>query len=317
MEKTSKIYVAGHRGLVGSAIIRNLKTRGYENLVVRGHSELDLTRQEDVERFFEAERPDYVFLSAAKVGGIGANSSHPADFIYQNLAIAVNIIESARRSGVKKMLNLGSSCIYPKTAPQPLREEYLLTGPLEPTNEAYALAKIAAIRLCRHYNDQYGTNYISAMPTNLYGRGDNYNAEGSHVLPAMIRKFHEAKEAGREVALWGDGSPTREFLFADDCATALVFLMESSDYSDIGELINVGTGEELSIRELAEKIAGVVGYRGSIAWDESKPNGTPRKLMDSSRLRALGWEYKVGLDEGIRLAYADFLNSNLKADQNA
>ena len=317
MEKTSKIYVAGHRGLVGSAIIRNLKTRGYENLVVRGHSELDLTRQEDVERFFEAERPDYVFLSAAKVGGIGANSSHPADFIYQNLAIAVNIIESARRSGVKKMLNLGSSCIYPKTAPQPLREEYLLTGPLEPTNEAYALAKIAAIRLCRHYNDQYGTNYISAMPTNLYGRGDNYDAEGSHVLPAMIRKFHEAKEAGREVALWGDGSPMREFLFADDCATALVFLMESSDYSDIGELINVGTGEELSIRELAEKIAGVVGYRGSIAWDESKPNGTPRKLMDSSRLRALGWEYKVGLDEGIRLAYADFLNSNLKADQNA
>ncbi len=313
MDKTSKIYVAGHRGLVGSAIMRGLEARGYENILVRRHSELDLTRQEEVERFFEAERPDYVFLSAAKVGGIGANSSYPADFIYQNLAIAVNIIESARRSGVKKLLNLGSSCIYPKMAPQPLREEYLMTGPLEPSNEAYALAKIAAIRLCRHYNDQYGTDYISAMPTNMYGRGDNYDAAGSHVLPALIRKFHEAKEAGKEVTLWGDGSPLREFLYADDCAAALVFLMESGDYADIGELINVGTGEELSIRELAEKIAGVVGYRGSIAWDKSKPNGTPRKLLDSSRLRAMGWAPKVGLDEGIRLAYTDFLAAPNKA----
>jgi GDP-L-fucose synthase len=313
MNKTDKIYVAGHRGLVGSAIMRGLEARGYENILVRRHSELDLTRQEEVERFFEAERPDYVFLSAAKVGGIGANSSYPADFIYQNLAIAVNIIESARRSGVKKLLNLGSSCIYPKMAPQPLREEYLMTGPLEPTNEAYALAKIAAIRLCRHYNDQYRTDYISAMPTNMYGRGDNYDAEGSHVMPAMIRKFHEAKEAGKEVTLWGDGSPLREFLFADDCAAALVFLMESGDYAGIGELINVGTGEELSIRELAEKIAGVVGYRGSIAWDESKPNGTPRKLLDSSRLHAMGWAPKIGLNEGIRLAYTDFLATQPKA----
>lgn len=313
MDKTSKIYVAGHRGLVGSAIMRGLEARGYENILVRRHSELDLTRQEEVERFFEAERPDYVFLSAAKVGGIGANSSYPADFIYQNLAIAVNIIESARRSGVKKLLNLGSSCIYPKMAPQPLREEYLMTGPLEPSNEAYALAKIAAIRLCRHYNDQYGTDYISAMPTNMYGRGDNYDAAGSHVLPALIRKFHEAKAAGKEVTLWGDGSPLREFLYADDCAAALVFLMESGDYADIGELINVGTGEELSIRELAERIAGIVGYRGSIAWDQSKPNGTPRKLLDSSRLRAMGWAPKVGLDEGIRLAYTDFLAAPNKA----
>ena len=313
MNKADKIYVAGHRGLVGSAIMRGLKAKGYENIIIRRHSDLDLTRQVEVERFFEAERPDYVFLSAAKVGGIGANSSSPADFIYQNLAIAVNIIEAARRSGVKKLLNLGSSCIYPKMAPQPLREEYLLSGPLEPTNEAYALAKIAAIRLCRHYNDQYGTNNISAMPTNMYGRGDNYDAAGSHVMPAMIRKFHEAKEAGNEVTLWGDGSPLREFLFADDCAAALVFLMESGDYADIGELINVGTGEELSIRELAEKIAGVVGYRGSIAWDQGRPNGTPRKLLDSSRLRALGWAPTVGLDEGIRLAYADFLAAQPKA----
>ena len=306
MDKGSKIYVAGHKGLVGSAICRALERGGYSNIVFRGKDELDLTRQAEVEAFFEAERPEYVFLSAAKVGGIGANSSYPADFIYQNLAIAINIIESARKFGVKKLLNLGSSCIYPKMAPQPLREESFMSGPLEPTNEAYALAKIAAIRMCKHYNDQLGTNYISAMPTNMYGLGDNYDPAGSHVLPALIRKLHEAKKAGKEVVLWGDGSPLREFMYTDDCADALVFLMESRDYAEIGEFINVGTGEELSIRELAHKVAGVVGYEGRIRWDPSKPNGTPRKLMDSSRLRGLGWKPRIGIDEGIKAAYADF-----------
>jgi GDP-L-fucose synthase len=301
-----RIFVAGHRGLVGSAVCRRLEAGGYKNILTRARERLDLTRQEQVERFFEAERPEYVFLCAAKVGGIGANSSHPADFIYQNLAIAVNVIEAARKSGVKKLMNLGSSCIYPRLAPQPLREEYLLAGALEPTNEAYALAKIAAIRMCRHYNDQYGTNFISAMPTNMYGPGDNYDAQGSHVLPALIRKFHEAKEAGAEIVLWGDGSPLREFLHSEDCADALVFLMENKDYADIGEFINVGSGEELSIRELAEKVAAVVGYRGSIRWDTTKPNGTPRKLMDSTQLFSLGWQPKLSLDEGIAEAYADF-----------
>jgi GDP-L-fucose synthase len=307
MDNKSSIYVAGHRGLVGSAICRRLKAGGYEKIVTRTHDELDLTRQEEVERFFEAQRPEYVFLSAAKVGGIGANSSHPAQFIYQNLAIAVNVIEAARKYGVKKLLNLGSSCIYPKMASQPLREEYLLSGPLEPSNEAYALAKIAAIRLCRHYNEEFGTNYVSAMPTNMYGLGDNYDPESSHVLPAMIRKFHEAKAARKDVVLWGDGSPLREFLYADDCADALVFLMERCEYRDLGELINVGSGEELSIRELAEKIARVVGYEGGISWNTTKPNGTPRKLLDSSRLRELGWSPKTGLDEGIAAAYEDFV----------
>lgn len=307
MDKKSSIYVAGHRGLVGSAICRRLKAGGYENIVTRTHDELDLTRQEEVERFFEAQLPEYVFLSAAKVGGIGVNLSHPAQFIYQNLAIAVNVIEAARKYGVKKLLNLGSSCIYPKMASQPLREEYLLSGPLEPSNEAYALAKIAAIRLCRHYNEEFGTNYVSAMPTNMYGLGDNYDPESSHVLPAMIRKFHEAKAARKDVVLWGDGSPLREFLYADDCADALVFLMERCEYRDLGELINVGSGEELSIRELAEKIARVVGYSGGISWNTTKPNGTPRKLLDSSRLRELGWSPKTGLDEGIAAAYEDFV----------
>lgn len=306
MDKRSRIYIAGHRGLVGSAIFRELTTAGYENLIYRTHAELDLTRQADVEGFFKAERPEYVFLSAAKVGGIGANSTYPADFIYKNLAIAVNLIEASRANGVKKLLNLGSSCIYPKMAPQPLREEYLLTGPLEPTNEAYALAKIAAIRMCKHYNDQYGTNYISAMPTNMYGIGDNYDAQGSHVLPALIRKFHEAKRDGTMVTLWGDGSPLREFMYADDCARALVFLMEKTDYAELGEFINVGTGEELSIRDLAQKVARVVGYKDEIVWDKTKPNGTPRKLMDSSRLRGLGWKPRVSMDEGIEKAYGDF-----------
>ena len=307
MDKRDKIYVAGHKGLVGSAIMRRLEAGGYRNIVTRSHAELDLTRQAEVEAFFAAERPDYVFLSAAKVGGIGANSAHPADFIYVNLAIALNVIHSAYKYGVRKLLNLGSSCIYPKFAPQPMKEEYLLSGPLEPTNEGYALAKISAIRLCKHYNDQYGTNFISAMPTNMYGPGDNYDPEGSHVMPGMIRKFHEAKVAGRDVTLWGDGSPLREFLHADDCADALVMLMEKHDYADLGEFINVGTGQELTIRELAKKVGKAVGFEGRVTWDASKPNGTPRKLMDESRLFGLGWRPKVGLDEGIAAAYADFL----------
>jgi GDP-L-fucose synthase len=307
MDKHEKIYVAGHRGLIGSAIMRRLASGGYGNIVARTRDELDLTRQADVEAFFAAEKPAYVFLAAAKVGGIGANSAYPASFIYENLAIALNVIEAARRSGVKKLVNLGSSCIYPKLAPQPMKEEYLLTGPLESTNEAYAMAKIAAIRLCRHYNDQYGTNYISAMPTNMYGPGDNYDLQGSHVLPAMIRKFHEAKVAGTDVTLWGDGSPYREFLYSDDCADALVMLMEKHDYADLGEFINLGTGAELTIRELADKVAAAIGFKGSIVWDRTKPNGTPRKLMDSSRLFGLGWKPKVALDEGIASAYEDYL----------
>jgi GDP-L-fucose synthase len=307
MDKHDKIYVAGHRGLIGSAIMRRLSAGGYDNIVVRSHAELDLSRQAETESFFDAERPAYVFLAAAKVGGIGANSTYPANFIYDNLSIALHAIEAARRSGVKKLINLGSSCIYPKMAPQPMKEEYLLSGPLEPTNEAYALAKIAAIRLCKHYNDQYGTNFISVMPTNMYGPGDNFDLQGSHVLPAMIRKFHEAKIAGRDVTLWGDGSPYREFLHADDCAEALVMLMERYDYGDIGEFINIGSESELTIRELAEKVAKAVGFHGRIVWDKTKPNGTPRKLMDSSKLFALGWKPKIGLDEGIAAAYETFL----------
>jgi GDP-L-fucose synthase len=306
MDKHDKIYLAGHRGLIGSAIMRRLAAGGYDNIVTRTHAELDLTRQDEVEAFFEAERPAYVFLAAAKVGGIGANSAYPASFIYENLSIALNVIDSAYRCGVRKLVNLGSSCIYPKMASQPMREESLLTGPLEPTNEAYAVAKIAAIRLCKHYNEQYGTNFISAMPTNMYGTGDNYDLEGSHVLPAMIRKFHEAKVAGTDVTLWGDGSPYREFLHADDCADALILLMEKFDYADVGEFINLGSGSELTIRELAEKVAKAVGFDGSVIWDKSKPNGTPRKLMDSSRLFRLGWKPKVALDEGIAAAYRDF-----------
>jgi GDP-L-fucose synthase len=306
MDKQSRIYVAGHRGLVGAAVLRRLFAAGYGNIITKTHAELDLTRQAEVEAFFESEKPEYVFLCAARVGGIGANSSHPAGFIHENLAIGLNVIHAAYWSSVKKLLNLGSSCIYPKMAPQPLKEEYLLTGPLESSNEAYAIAKIAAIRLCRHYNDEYGTNYISAMPTNMYGTGDNYDLEGSHVLPAMIRKFHEAKEAGRDITLWGDGSPYREFLHADDCARALVLLMEKYEYADIGEFINVGCGEELTIRELAEKVGKTVGFTGKIQWDTSRPNGTPRKLMDSGRLAALGWRPVIGLDEGIGIAYKDF-----------
>lgn len=309
MNKTSKIYLAGHRGLVGSAVLRKLQASSYSNIVTRTHAEVDLTRQAEVEAFFEAEKPEYVILAAAKVGGIGANSTYPADFLYQNLAIAQNVIHSAYRFGVKKLVNLGSSCIYPKLTPQPLKEDALLTGPLEVTNEAYAVAKIAAIRLCKHYNDQYGTNFLSAMPTNMYGPGDNYDLNKSHVLPAMIRKFHEATVNGGPVVLWGDGSPFREFLYSDDLADAIVYLLEHKDYADVGELINVGSGSEVSIRQLAETIQTIVGYTGEVKWDSTKPNGTPRKLMDSSRLFALGWKPRIGLEEGIRLAYQDFLLS--------
>lgn len=309
MNKNSMIYIAGHRGLVGSAIARRLESAGYTNFVVRTHAELDLLRQNDVERFFEQEKPEIVVLAAAKVGGIGANSSHPAQFIYQNLSIALNVIEAARKAGVAKLINLGSSCIYPKMAPQPLKEEYLLTGPLEPTNEAYAIAKIAAIKLCHYYNQEYGTNYISLMPTNLYGPGDNYDLSGSHVLPALIRKFHEAKIARGPVVLWGDGSPLREFLHADDLADAAVFLMEHVDAANIGEIINVGTGEDLSIKDLASLVACVVGYSGDVIWDTSKPNGTPRKLLDVSRLHSLGWTHKINLERGIIDTYQDFLSS--------
>ena len=307
MEKGSKIYVAGHRGLVGAAIVRRLESEGYRNIVTRGHSELDLTRQADTESFFESEAPEYVFLVAAKVGGIGANSTYPAEFIYENLSIALNVIDSAYKSGVKKLLNLGSSCIYPKLAPQPMKEDYFLTGVLESTNEAYAIAKIAAIKLCKHYNRQFGTNYISAMPTNMYGPGDNYDLERGHVLPVLIRKFHEAKISGNEVLLWGDGSPLREFLYSDDLGAACVFLMNEIDYAEIGDFINVGSGAELSIRELAAMIADVVGYTGPVRWDATKPNGTPRKLLDSSRLFSYGWKPRISLREGIELAYGDYL----------
>lgn len=311
MDRNSKIYVAGHRGLVGSAIIRRLAVGGYTNIITRNHDQLDLTRQTAVEDFFLAEKPDYVFLAAAKVGGIMANSTYPADFIYQNIVIATNVVEAARKSAVRKLMNLGSSCIFPKLAPQPMKEEYLLSGYLEGTNEAYAVAKIAAIKLCRYYNEQYGTNFLSVMPTNLYGPGDNFDAVNSHVLPALIRKFHEAKTSGvNMVELWGDGSPYREFLHSDDLADAVVFLMERYDYKDTGEFVNIGSGLELTIRELAEKIRGIVfGSQEScrIQWDTSKPNGTPRKLLDVSRLAALGWKAKISLDEGLARSYKDYV----------
>ncbi|GHT81063.1 GDP-L-fucose synthase [Spirochaetia bacterium] len=317
MNKHDLIYVAGHGGLVGSAILRRLKAEGYDNIVTRTHAELDLTDQKAVESFFSEIRPGYVFLAAARVGGIGANSTYPAEFIYQNMMIGFNVVNAAYRHQVKKLLNLGSSCIYPKMAPQPLKEEYLLTGSLEPTNEAYAVAKIAVIKLCNYYNKQYGTNYISAMPTNLYGPADNYDAENSHVLPAMIRKFHEAKALGKDsVLLWGDGSPYREFLYSEDLADAVLYLMEHKDASDIGELVNIGCGEDLSIKELAELIrqviyADVSGRICTVNWDTTKPNGTPQKLLDVSRLHAMGWKAKTPLREGIAKAYEDFRkNSN-------
>ena len=315
MNKYDKIYVAGHNGLVGSAIMRELHSRGYDNIITKTHKELDLMDQTAVERFFSDIKPDYVFLAAAKVGGIGANSNYPADFIYNNTMIGFNVVNSSYKHGVKKLLNLGSSCIYPKMAPQPLKEEYLLSGPLEPTNDAYAVAKIAVIKLCNSYNLQYGTNFISVMPTNLYGPGDTYDIENSHVLPAMIKKFHEAKSSGIDkVTLWGDGSPYREFLFSDDLAEALLFLMNTKNVSEIGELINIGVGTDITIKELAELISQIVysdepGRHCSIEWDKSKPNGTPRKLLNVEKLLSLGWSAKTSLKDGINIAYHDFLNT--------
>jgi GDP-L-fucose synthase len=301
MEKDSRVYVAGHRGLVGSAIMRRLKDEGHDKFITRTHVELDLTRQRDVEEFFRTERPEYVFLAAAKVGGILANNTYPAEFIYSNIVVQSNVINSSYMYGVKKLLFLGSSCIYPKFAPQPMKEEYLLTGELEPTNEPYAIAKIAGIRMCQSYNRQYGTDFISVMPTNLYGPNDNFDLESSHVLPALIRKFHEARHGGGSVVLWGTGSPMREFLHVDDLAGACVFLMQN--YSE-SEIINIGTGQDVSISELAGIVRDVVGYDGEIKWDAGKPDGTPRKLLDVSRIKALGWEPEIALRDGIRTTYA-------------
>lgn len=310
MKPGSRIFVAGHRGLVGSALMRRLKAVGYTNILTRTHSELDLVDQATVNAFFKSEKPEYVFLAAAKVGGIHANNAYRADFIYQNLMIESNIIHAAYLNGVEKLLFLGSSCIYPKHAPQPMKEEHLLTGLLEATNEPYAIAKIAGIKMCGAYNSQYGTNFISAMPTNLYGPGDNYDLQNSHVLPALIRKMHEAKtSSGNEVVVWGTGTPRREFLCSDDLADACVFLMEGCNASDIGEFVNIGSGKEVTIRELAELAAQVVEFHGTLVFDGSKPDGTPRKLLDVSRLRALGWQAKTNLREGISKAYSDFLKS--------
>jgi len=308
MDKNSKIYIAGHRGMVGSAIYRKLEKVGYTNFVTRTSSILDLRDQQAVANFFEQEKPEYVFLAAAKVGGIVANNTYRADFLYENLQIQNNVIHSSYVNSVKKLLFLGSSCIYPKMAPQPLKEDYLLTGLLEPTNEPYAIAKIAGIKMCDAYRAQYGCNYISVMPTNLYGYNDNYHPQNSHVLPALIRRFHEAKvQNAPVVTIWGTGSPLREFLFADDLAEACYYLMQN--YNEEG-LVNIGTGEDLSIKDLALLIKSIVGYDGEINFDTSKPDGTPRKLMDVTKLHSKGWKHKIELEEGIRLAYGDFLSKN-------
>lgn len=313
MEKDARIYVAGHRGMVGSAIVRELERQGYTNILTRTHKELDLTRQEAVDRFFAGEKPEYVFLAAAKVGGIAANVSALADFMYENMMLEMNVIHAALRNGCRKLLFLGSSCIYPRMAPQPMKEGCLLTGELEKTNEAYALAKISGLKYCEFLNRQYGTDFISVMPTNIYGPNDNYHPEHSHVLPALIRRFHEAKEAGlKEVTCWGDGSPLREFLYVDDLADLCVFLM--NNYSG-NEIVNAGTGKELSIKDLTELVAKAIGYTGEILRDTSKPNGTPRKLLDVSKAAALGWTYRTELEEGIRLAYDDFLNNPVRAER--
>lgn len=317
MDKNAKIYVAGHRGMVGSAIVRQLQSRGYTNIVVRTSKELDLRRQDAVERFFAEEKPEYVFLAAAKVGGIIANNRHPADFMYDNMILEMNVIHAAYENGVKKLLFLGSSCIYPRLAPQPMPESCLLTSSLEQTNEAYALAKISGLKYCEYLNRQYGTDYISVMPTNLYGINDNYHPEHSHVLPALIRRFHEAKESGAtEVVCWGTGSPKREFLYADDLADACVYLMENYSAEDLGnETVNLGSGKEITIKELSELVAKTVGYTGTIRWDAEKPDGTPRKLLDVSKLERLGWRYKTELSEGIRMAYDDFLHGESRAER--
>lgn len=313
MEKNAKIYVAGHRGMVGSAIVRALKNQGYTNIITRTSKELDLRRQIDVEEFFVKEKPDYVFLAAAKVGGILANNEAPADFMYDNMILEMNVIHEAYKNNVKKLMFLGSSCIYPRMAPQPMKEDCLLTSELEKTNEAYALAKISGLKYCEYLNRQYNTDFISVMPTNLYGPNDNYHPEHSHVLPALIRRFHEAKENNlNEVVIWGTGTPLREFLYVDDLANACVYLMNT--YSG-NETVNLGTGKELSIKELAELVKKVVGFKGNITFDTTKPDGTPRKLLDVSKLEKLGWTYKTELEDGIKLAYEDFLNNDMRAER--
>lgn len=313
MEKDSKIYVAGHKGMVGSAITRELKKQGYKNIITKTRKELDLCLQRDVEKFFEEEKPEYVFLAAAKVGGIIANNEAPADFMYENMILEMNVIHSAWKNGCKKLEFLGSSCIYPKMAPQPIKEEYLLTSSLEPTNEAYALAKISGLKYCEYLNRQYGTNYISLMPTNLYGPNDNYHPKHSHVLPALIRRFHEAKEKNLpSVTCWGDGTPLREFLYVEDLANLCVFLMNNYDGN---ETINAGTGKDISIKELTNLVAKIVGYKGQILWDKTKPNGTPRKLLDVTKTQELGWTYKTELEEGIKLTYQDFLNNPMRVER--
>ena len=313
MEKEAKIYVAGHRGMVGSAIVRALEKQGYRKLITRRSKELDLRRQDAVERFFAEEKPDYVFLAAAKVGGIMANSEHPADFMYDNMVLEMNVIHAAFAQHVKKLMFLGSSCIYPRLAPQPMPESCLLTSSLEQTNEAYALAKISGLKYCEYLNRQYHTDYISVMPTNLYGPNDNYHPLHSHVLPALIRRFHEAKQAGApEVTIWGTGRPLREFLYVDDLADACVYLMNTYSGS---ETVNLGTGKELTIARLAELVRKVVGYEGQIRYDASKPDGTPRKLLDVSKLTSLGWHYRTELEDGIRLTYEDFLHNDMRAER--
>lgn len=318
MNKEAKIYVAGHRGLVGSALVRRLKAGGYDNLIMRSHAELDLTEQAAVRGFFAREKPEYVLLAAAKVGGILANNTYPAEFIQQNLAIQTNVIHEAWRNKVKRLLFLGSSCIYPKACPQPIKEEYLLTGPLEPTNRPYALAKIAGIEMCWSYNRQYGTRYLAAMPTNLYGPDDNYDLNDSHVLPALIRKMHEARQRGdQEVVVWGSGTPRREFLYSEDMALACLYMLEKSEKELAGlfndeqpPLVNIGCGEDISIRELAELVAEIIGYKGRLVFDTSKPDGVMRKVMEISKLRGLGWVPEVDLRNGIALAYKDYVHKN-------
>ncbi len=309
MYKDSKIYVAGHRGLVGSAIVGELKKKGYTNIIGKTHKELDLMDSTEVENFFKEEKPEYVFLAAAKVGGIYANSTYPADFIYENLQIQNNVIGNAHKYRVKKLMFLGSSCIYPKMCPQPIKEEYLLSGYLEETNEAYALAKISGLKMCQYFNKQYNTNYISVMPTNLYGPYDNFHPENSHVMPALIRRFYEAKVSGaKEVVVWGSGKPLREFLYSEDMADACIYLMENYEGNDF---FNIGTGKELSIKALAEIIKEVVGFQGEIVWDTSKPDGTPRKLLDVRRLEGQGWKYKMELKDGIKAAYEWYIKKGI------
>lgn len=307
-DKNTKIYIAGHNGLVGSAIRRTLEQKGYKNLILKSHNELDLTNETDVSEFFKQEKPEWVFLAAAKVGGILGNSTYPVEFLLENLKIQNNIIENSYKNNVSKLLFLGSSCIYPKETPQPIKEDYLLSNYLENTNEGYALAKICGIKLCNYYNKQYGTNYLSVMPCNLYGANDNYHKENAHVIPMLIRRFHEAKEQQLEkVTVWGTGEPKREFLFADDLAEAIVLLMETKDAKDIGEFINIGTGYEISISELAKTIKNVIGFNGNIVYDTTKPDGTMRKLMDVSKINSLGWYSKTTLEDGLNITYKDFL----------